>query len=172
MSQAKGRPQLRRYSSVHSENNKKRWTAFIWACCIGNPRIVRLMLAKGAAQQYLEVKPEFRAVVMGSTKEMRPNPLHWACFKGHLHIVQLLIKAGVHWEDIDSCGNNSVMLAAAGNFPDIFKKFLQLGVLLECKNSRGHAAKDLTTHPEILALIAAQEKSTHCAVSHTLFKEK
>jgi len=38
------------------------------------------------------------------------------------------------------------MLAAAGNFPDIFKKFLQLGVLLDCKNSRGHTAKDLTTH--------------------------
>lgn len=56
--------------------------------------------------------------------------MHWACFKGHLQIVQLLIKAGVHWEDIDSCGNNSVMLAAAGNFPDIFKKFLQFGVLL------------------------------------------
>jgi hypothetical protein len=38
------------------------------------------------------------------------------------------------------------MLAAAGNFPDIFKKYLQLGVLLSCKNSRGHSVKDLTTH--------------------------
>lgn len=55
------------------------------------------MISKGAAQQYLEVKPEFRQVTMGTTKEMRPNPLHWASFKGHLEIVQLLIKAGVHW---------------------------------------------------------------------------
>lgn len=55
------------------------------------------MISKGAAQQYLEVKPEFRSVVMGATKEMRPNPLHWACFKGHLAIVQLLINTGVHW---------------------------------------------------------------------------
>ena len=79
------------------ENNKKRWTAFIWACCLGHTRIVRLMISRGAAQQYLEVKPEFRSVIMGATKEMRPNPLHWACFKGHLAIVQLLIKTGVHW---------------------------------------------------------------------------
>ena len=85
--------------------------------------------------------------------------MHWACFKGHLPIVQLLIKTGVHWEDIDSCGNNSVMLAAAGNFSDIFKKFLQFGVLLQCKNSRGHSAKDLTTHPEILSLINAHDKT-------------
>jgi ankyrin repeat protein len=53
---------------------------------------------------------------MGSTKELKPNPLHWASFKGHLDVMQLLIKAGLHWEDIDSCGNNSVMLAASANF--------------------------------------------------------
>jgi ankyrin repeat protein len=109
---------------------------------------------------------------MGSTKEMRPNPLHWACFKGNLQIVQLLLKAGVHWEDIDSCGNNSVMLAAAGNFPDIFKKFLQFGVNLDCRNSRGHSAKDLTTHPEIINLITAHDKSLECPVSKQAFKEK
>ena len=96
---------------------------------------------------------------MGATKQIRPNPLHWASFKGHLDIVQLLLKAGVHWQDIDSCGNNSVMLAAAGNFVEIFKKYLQFGVHLDCKNSRGHTAKDLTTHPQILALINAHDKT-------------
>lgn len=64
------------------------------------------------------------------------------------------------------------MLAAAGNFPDIFKKFLQLGVLLDCKNSRGHSVKDLTTHPEILALIAAHDKTIECPISKLPFKEK
>ena len=134
------------YLNHKIENNKKKWTAFIWGCCLGFTKIVRLMISRGAAQQYLEVKPEYRTVVMGSTKEIRPNPLHWASFKGHVDIVQLLIKAGLHWEDIDSCGNNSVMLAASANFPEIFKKYLQVGVLLDCKNSRGHTAKDLTTH--------------------------
>lgn len=44
---------------------------------------------------------------------MKPNPLHWACFKGNLEVFYALIKAGLHWEDVDSCGNNSVMLSAA-----------------------------------------------------------
>jgi ankyrin repeat protein len=44
-------------NSLFLENNKKRWTAFIWACCLGHPKIVRLMISRGAAQQYLEVKP-------------------------------------------------------------------------------------------------------------------
>mgnify|MGYP001593176936 CR=1 FL=1 len=64
------------------------------------------------------------------------------------------------------------MLTAAGNFPEIFKKFLQLGVLLDCKNSRGHTAKDLTTHTEILGLIAVHYKSLECAISKVTFKEK
>ena len=59
----------------------------------------------------------------------------WACFKGHLDVFQVLVKTGLHWEDVDSCGNNSVMLAAAGNSIEIFKAFLQWGVDLDCKNS-------------------------------------
>lgn len=131
---------------------------------------MKLLIAKGAAQQYLEVKPEYRTVVMGSTKEIRPNPLHWASFKGHINIMQLLVKTGLHWEDIDNFGNNSVMLSASGNFPDIFKKYLQIGVLLDCKNSRGHTAKDLTTHPDILSLISAHDKTLECPISKVLFR--
>lgn len=134
--------------------------------------MVKLLISKKAALQYLEVRPECRNVVMGSTKEIRPNPLHWASFKGHLDIMQLLIKTGLHWEDIDNFGNNSVMLTASSNFPDIFKKYLQIGVLLECKNSRGHTAKDLTTHPEILSLIKAHDSTNECPISRTAFKEK
>jgi hypothetical protein len=49
---------------------------------------------------------------------------------------------------------------------------LQIGVLLDCKNSRGHTAKDLTTHEKILNLIAAYDKTLECPVSKTVFKEK
>jgi len=51
---------------------------------------------------------------------MKPNPLHWACFKGNLLVFYILLKNGVHWQDVDSCGNNSVMLSAAGNSVPIF----------------------------------------------------
>ena len=131
MPQEKSRHQPLRYYPFYTEtNNKKKWNSIIWACCLGYYKLVKLLISKKAAQQYLEVKPEYRTVVMGSTKEIRPNPLHWASFKGHLDIMQLLIKTGLHWEDIDNFGNNSVMLTASSNFPDIFKKYLQIGVLL------------------------------------------
>ena len=35
------------------ENNKKKWTAFIWAACLGYYKIVKLLITKGAANQYL-----------------------------------------------------------------------------------------------------------------------
>lgn len=38
------------------------------------------------------------------------------------------------------------MLAAAGSAVEIFKAFLQLGVPLDCHNTRGHTVKDLTTN--------------------------
>ncbi len=65
-------------------NSKKKWNALIWASCSGFIKIVKLLISKGAATQYLENKPENRHVVLGTNKEMRPNPLHWACFKGNL----------------------------------------------------------------------------------------
>lgn len=51
------------------------------------------------------------------------------------------------------------MLAAAGAAPEIFKAFLQYGVTLDNRNSRGHTAKDLTTEPEILKLITKHEQT-------------
>ena len=98
--------------------------------------------------------------------------MHWACFKGHLDVFQVLVKTGLHWEDVDSCGNNSVMLAAAGNSIEIFKAFLQWGVDLDCKNSRGHTVNDLTTNPDILALASKYHASKECANSGQAFKEK
>lgn len=55
-------------NQLFTENNKKKWTGFIWACCLGHTKIVRLLISRGAAQQYLDIKPEFRSVVMGATK--------------------------------------------------------------------------------------------------------
>ena len=94
----------------------------------------------------MEKKPENSHVVVGTSKEMKAHPLHWACFKGNTEIFYILIKNGLHWEDVDSCGNNSVMLSAARNSVNIFKAFLQLGVSLDCYNNRGHTVKDLTTN--------------------------
>lgn len=103
--------------------------------------IVKLLIQRNAHQQYTVVDPNNRLVVMGANREVRPTPLQWACFKGHFDIFLLLLKAGLHWEDVDPFGNNSVNLCAAGNHPEIFKIFLQYGVLVNVKNSRGHVVR-------------------------------
>lgn len=43
-------------SFIKVENTKKKWNALIWACCSGYTAIVKLLLNRGAGQQYLEVK--------------------------------------------------------------------------------------------------------------------
>lgn len=144
-SQQKVQLQHRMYYLIDSEP-KKKWTPLVWASCKGYLDIVKLLLARGAQQIYTVVDPANRVVVMGANKEVRPTPLQWACFKGHFEIFLLLLKAGLHWEDVDGFGNNSVNLAAAGNHLNIFKVFLQYGVLVNAKNSRGHAVKELTTN--------------------------
>lgn len=35
-------------------NSKKKWNALIWASCLGFTKLVKLLISKGAAQQYLE----------------------------------------------------------------------------------------------------------------------
>jgi hypothetical protein len=91
-------------------------------------------------------KINYSYIVMGAIKEVRANPLQWACFKGHTEIFLLLLKAGLHWEDVDQFGNNSVNISAAGNNVEIFKLLLQYGVLTNIKNSRGHSVKELSTN--------------------------
>ena len=50
--------QSRMYHLIYEEsNNKKRWNSLIWACCLGLTKMVKLLIAKKAALQYLEVKP-------------------------------------------------------------------------------------------------------------------
>jgi hypothetical protein len=38
------------------------------------------------------------------------------------------------------------MLAAAGGAADIFKAFLQIGVPIDCHNTRDHTVQDLSTN--------------------------
>ena len=81
------------------------------------------------------------------------------------------MKAGLHWEDVDQFGNNSVNLSAAGNHIDIFKSLLQYGVLVNVKNARGHSVIELSTNKNILDLAKAWERAEICHLSKEPFKE-
>lgn len=41
------------FTLLFPENTKKKWNAIIWACCSGFTPIVKLLLSRGAGQQYL-----------------------------------------------------------------------------------------------------------------------
>lgn len=56
------------YLSPYQENTKKKWNSIIWASCQGSYKIAKLLISKGALQNYLEVKPENRLVALGSNK--------------------------------------------------------------------------------------------------------
>ena len=49
-------------------NSKKKWNSLIWASCLGYLKVVKLLISKGAAQNYLELKPENHHVVLGTNK--------------------------------------------------------------------------------------------------------
>lgn len=132
---------INKKANINYEDGKMKWTPLVWAACKGHLNIVKLLLSKGAGEQYIAADPSNRQIMMGVLKEVRTTPLQWACFKGHLDIFLTLLKAKLHWEDVDQFGNNSVNLAAAGNNLEIFKIFLQYGVLANVKNSRGHSVK-------------------------------
>ena len=44
------------YPYNYPENTKKKWNSIIWASCLGHYKIAKLLILKGALQNYLEVK--------------------------------------------------------------------------------------------------------------------
>jgi hypothetical protein len=144
--------------------DKKKWSALTWAACKGHLKIVKLLLSRGAAEPYVNTPEAARKVITGAINiEAKPTPLQWAAFKGYLQIVWLLLKAGLRWEDVDSFGNNTINLAAAGGHLRIFECILQVGVNLNIRNSRGHCCLDLSTTLEINQLIGVYHATQDCS---------
>lgn len=97
-----------------------------------------------------------------SQKVGKYTPLHWAAYKGHLTIVQILMNAELNPRDIDVHGNNAVHQAAAASKLDIMKLFMSSGVDLDLQNDRGHSPFDLATDPEIKNLIKRSLDTPNC----------
>jgi len=69
----------------------------------------------------------------------------------------------------DSYGNNALHQASAGNHINSFKLFMGLGIDLELKNIRSHTARDLTSNPDIEALIVKTLSSRFCVICNKAF---
>lgn len=163
--------------------NKRAWTPIIWACCNGHRDVVRILLDKGVLKVYIkdqkkrrgekddmdysdderlgaeddEEKANFKSTgkpVYGRIHtEMLPSPLAWACFKGHLQIVWILLQKGLSPFDYDLFGNTVMHQAVSGGDLKVFECLLQWGILLDEMNSRKHFIEDLATNKAVKALI-------------------
>lgn len=100
-----------------------------------------------------------------SHKVGKYTPLHWAAYKGHLVVVQILMNEKLDPTEIDVHGNNAVHQAAAASRLEVMKLFMSAGVDLDVANDRGHSPFDLATDPEIKALINKLRKTQNCCGS-------
>ena len=140
------------------------WTPLLWASCNGHVNVAELLIGApyNAGDPYVargqgsaggfglnaavnDGEEEGKGNDNGgssssSSKEVLNSPLHWASFKGHLHIVWALLKIGVSPYDTDSCGNTSLHLAATGGSFQVLKCLMSEGFDLSQKNVYGNTA--------------------------------
>jgi ankyrin repeat protein len=76
------------------------------------------------------------------------TPLQWAAFKGHKRVVWELLMEGYSTNDVDSCGNNAVHLAASNNLYKILKILLDDGGNANAPNLYRNTPLDLCTKRE------------------------
>lgn len=109
--------------------DRKKWTAMVWASCNGHIDILKYLIEKGAAHYYTDKTVEVRKEIVRGNIEytLRPSPLIWAAFKGHQRCVWQLLQLGLDWEEVDGFGNNSMHQAASGDSLEVVKVLLAYG---------------------------------------------
>ena len=128
------------------------WSALTWAASEGHTEIIDLLLeaagpappegeAKAAEPEELELEEEESEKTVSAVT----SPLHWAAFKGHVHIVWKLLTAGHSPRTLDSEGNSALHLASTGNHLIIVQTLLSQGLETASRNAYGNAPLQLTT---------------------------
>ena len=128
------------------------WSALTWAASEGHTEIIDLLLeaagpappegeAKAAEPEELEEEEEESEKTVSAVT----SPLHWAAFKGHVHIVWKLLTAGHSPRTLDSEGNSALHLASTGNHLIIVQTLLSQGLETASRNAYGNAPLQLTT---------------------------
>ena len=124
------------------------WSALTWAASEGHSEIIDLLLeAAGPAPPEGEAKAADPEELEESEKTVSAvtSPLHWAAFKGHVHIVWKLLTAGHSPRTLDSEGNSALHLASTGNHLLIVQTLLSQGLDTQSRNAYGNMPLQLTT---------------------------
>lgn len=149
--------------------DKRGWTPLLWAACNGHSECVASLVEHGAASVLVpaaavEEDDEAKPAPKSDASPVRPrhaslptvvnSPLHWASFKGHLHIVFKLLLHGVPLDDCDEQGNTGLHLAAAGGDVSTVLCHLNHGANLFGKNFFCNTPMDLGTKPGIKKVLS------------------
>jgi hypothetical protein len=145
------------------------WTPLLWAACNGHTDCVASLVEHGAASVLVsapavEEDDEAKPAPKSDSSPVRPrhaplptvvnSPLHWASFKGHLHIVFKLLLHGVPLDDCDEQGNTGLHLASAGGDVPTVLCHLNHGANLFGKNFFCNTPMDLGTKPAIKKVLS------------------
>jgi len=95
------------------------------------------------------------------------NALHMACVSGHVHIVNVLLDAGVWLESRDAANATALLLASIYNKPEVCFLLLAKGAELHAMNNRNETA---VTHYGEWAIIDATVKAQRVAELEAAFR--
>merc|ERR1719158_32019 len=98
----------------------------------------------------------------GDRGTRKHTPLHWAAFKGHLHVIWLLLGEQLSPHEKDQIGNTVLHQAAAGGHLDVVECLLAQGVDVHAKNDRGHTPFVLCTEQTVRAVLQRSMDAKAC----------
>lgn len=87
-------------------------------------------------------------------------PIHFACLKGELEDVEIMVSAGADINLIGDIGNTPLHYAVSGGNLMVVKRLIELGALPGIKNEFGETARDwaeMSKHYEIAAILKKAE---------------
>ncbi|KAG3150681.1 hypothetical protein PC128_g23128 [Phytophthora cactorum] len=143
---------------------KSGWTPVAAAACSGFNDVLLYLLDIGADGMYETSAPSRKYQLSnGHTKETNcSTPLHWACYKGHVDTVAILLAAGYNPEAADTTGNRCLHLACSGGHRDVVEQLLAQSAAVEPCNKYGNRPLDLATEPACRSLLARFQSQTVC----------
>eukprot|EP00941_MAST-03F_sp_MAST-3F-sp1_P002272 g2272.t1 len=128
----------------------RRWGPLQWAVVNNHDKIVKQLIDGGFGDVYKTPEPN------------QTNPVHWAAFKGHLHILCDLLHFYKYDPNIvDDCGNTPLHLAAAGapktgakpTFVKCMEILLSSGTNPRLQNKHGNTALQVCTNDQCKQLL-------------------
>ncbi|CEG48275.1 FOG: Ankyrin repeat [Plasmopara halstedii] len=148
--------------------SKSGWTPVAAAAYSGCNEVLLYLLNLGADTMY-ETSASARKHHLldehtsDSKQTIGNTPLHWACYKGHVDTVAILLAAGYNVEAADSVGNRCLHLACSGGHQEVVAQLLAHSAAVEPRNKFKNRPLDLASEPGCRRLLTQFQAQTACA---------